>query len=127
MREGFEAWLLGRGGQHSHFRGDLDWSAMRILAAMRASFPELSGWQPGYVPMLEALRDGRGHSPAAAEKAGGSGRRRHRAAASPIASLSRRSMRPDGFSTTSRSRFSKVVPHDLLSFQIRGQRDPSLC
>ncbi len=70
LRDGFEAWLFGRGGQPSYFWGDLDWAGMRILAAMRASFPELSAWQPGYSQMLEALKRGHGHSPEAAEKQG---------------------------------------------------------
>lgn len=52
------------------FWGDLDWSGMRILAAMRSNFPEMQAWQPGYGPMLESLLEGHGHSPEAADKRG---------------------------------------------------------
>ncbi|OUM03023.1 hypothetical protein A8M77_08475 [Variovorax sp. JS1663] len=70
LRDGFKAWLFGKGTQPAYFWGDLDWAGMRILAAMRASFPGLTAWQPGYAPMLAALREGQGHSPEAAEKQG---------------------------------------------------------
>jgi len=43
---------------------------MRILAAMRTSFSDLIAWQTGYAAMLQALQDGHGHSPEAAEKQG---------------------------------------------------------
>lgn len=43
---------------------------MRILAALKGSFPELSSWQPGYAPVVEAINNGRGHSPEAADKQG---------------------------------------------------------
>lgn len=52
------------------FWGDLDWSGMRILAAMRNNFPEMQAWQPGYFPMLDSLLEGHGHSPEAADKRG---------------------------------------------------------
>lgn len=70
LRDGFKAWLFGKGTQPAHFWGDLDWSGLRILAAMRSSFPGLTVWQPGYGPMLLALLTGQGHSPEAAEKQG---------------------------------------------------------
>lgn len=70
LRDGFKAWLFGKGAQPAYFWGDLDWAGMRILAAMRASFPELTAWQPGYTPMLASLEQGHGHSPEAAEKQG---------------------------------------------------------
>jgi hypothetical protein len=53
-----------------YFWGDLDYAGMRILAAMRSSFPEMTAWAPGYAPMLAALLAGGGHSPEAAEKQG---------------------------------------------------------
>ncbi len=43
---------------------------MRILAAMRSSFPGLEAWETGYAPMLASLEQGQGHSPEAAEKQG---------------------------------------------------------
>ena len=43
-----------------YFWGDLDWSGMRILTAMRNKFPEMQAWQPGYSPMLESLLMGLG-------------------------------------------------------------------
>ncbi len=66
----FEAWLFGRGSMPVYFWGDLDYAGMRILAAMRSSFPEMTAWAPGYAPMLAALLAGGGHSPEAAEKQG---------------------------------------------------------
>jgi len=70
LRDGFRAWLFGKGTQPAYFWGDLDWAGMRILTAMRASFPDLTAWQPGYAPMLSALKEGQGHSPESAEKRG---------------------------------------------------------
>jgi hypothetical protein len=72
-RAQFEEWLAGDGsslGRAVHFWGDLDWSGMRILCAMRGSFPNLTAWQPGYCPMRDALLRGEGHSPEAADKSG---------------------------------------------------------
>jgi hypothetical protein len=70
LRDGFKAWLFGQGGQPAYFWGDLDWAGMRILAAMRSSFPGLEAWETGYAPMLASLEQGQGHSPEAAEKQG---------------------------------------------------------
>lgn len=66
----FEDWLFGGNTLPVFFWGDLDYAGMRILSAMRSTFPGLSAWQPGYTPMLAALLEGRGHSPEAAEKQG---------------------------------------------------------
>jgi hypothetical protein len=70
LKVAFEAWLFGRGTTPVYFWGDLDYAGMRILAAMRSTFPDLNAWTPGYAPMLTELLDGRGHSPEAAEKQG---------------------------------------------------------
>ena len=70
LRDGFEAWLFGKGSTPAFFWGDLDWSGMRILAAMRASFPGLTAWEPGYSAMLATLTEGMGHTPEAADKQG---------------------------------------------------------
>lgn len=72
-RARFEEWLAGNSGSSCapvYFWGDLDWSGMRILSAMRASFTGLEAWQPGYAPMRDALLRGEGHSPEAADKSG---------------------------------------------------------
>jgi hypothetical protein len=67
----FESWLFAKNiVLPVHFWGDLDWSGMRILAAMRNNFPDMQAWQPGYAPMLESLLEGHGHSPEAADKRG---------------------------------------------------------
>jgi hypothetical protein len=50
------------------FWGDLDFSGMRILSALKDTFPEITAWIPGYAPMLEALRANSGHTPEAAGK-----------------------------------------------------------
>jgi hypothetical protein len=70
LRDGFEAWLFGKDAIPAFFWGDLDWSGMRILSAMRASFFGLTAWEPGYSQMQAALMDGKGHSPEAADKQG---------------------------------------------------------
>lgn len=70
LRDAFEAWLFGKGNQPAYFWGDLDWSGMRILWAMRSSFHDLRAWEPGYAAMLAALTEGRGHTPEAADKQG---------------------------------------------------------
>jgi hypothetical protein len=72
-RARFEEWLTGdtvSATASAHFWGDLDWSGMRILCAMRGPFPDLTAWQPGYVPMRDALLRGEGHSPEASDKSG---------------------------------------------------------
>jgi hypothetical protein len=67
----FSSWLFAKNiAIPVWFWGDLDWSGMRILAAMRNNFPEMQAWQPGYGPMLKSLLEGHGHSPEAADKRG---------------------------------------------------------
>ncbi|SDP93028.1 hypothetical protein SAMN05216303_11151 [Rhodoferax sp. OV413] len=67
----FDSWLFTKNiAIPVWFWGDLDWSGMRILAALRNNFPEMQAWQPGYNPMLQSLREGHGHSPEAADKKG---------------------------------------------------------
>jgi hypothetical protein len=70
LRDDFEAWLFGKVTKPAYFWGDLDWAGMRILAAMRTSFPGLTAFEPGYTSMLAALSEGRGHSSEAADKQG---------------------------------------------------------
>ena len=68
----FEKWLFDNADQKApvYFWGDLDFAGMRILAAIRSTFPELVAWEPGYSLMLQELNAGRGHAPEAAEKVG---------------------------------------------------------
>ncbi|MGV3591871.1 MAG: Wadjet anti-phage system protein JetD domain-containing protein [Gammaproteobacteria bacterium] len=54
----------------AYFWGDLDFTGLGILKALRAILPRLQAWQPGYSALLERLLDGAGHSPAAAGKEG---------------------------------------------------------
>ena len=67
----FEAWLFATDVVLPvYFWGDLDWSGMRILAAMRKNFTEIKAWEPGYSVMRTALIAGEGHAPEAADKRG---------------------------------------------------------
>lgn len=52
------------------FWGDLDHAGMAILSSLRATFPSVQAWQPGYAPMLVRLDAGEGHVPAEARKGG---------------------------------------------------------
>lgn len=70
LRDGFEAWLFGKGSTPAFFWGDLDWAGMRILSAMRTSFAGLTAWEPGYSHMAATLAEGKGHAPEAADKQG---------------------------------------------------------
>jgi hypothetical protein len=69
-RDAFERWLYGEQQLPVFFWGDLDWSGMRILSTLRATFGEVGAWQPGYGPMREHLVAGGGHRPEAADKRG---------------------------------------------------------
>lgn len=66
----FEQWLFQGNQMPVYFWGDLDWSGMRILTTLRASFGDVEAWQPGYEPMRERLLAGGGHRPEAADKRG---------------------------------------------------------
>ncbi len=44
-----------------YFWGDLDYSGLAILKALKEPFPHLIAWQKGYQPMLERLAAGQGH------------------------------------------------------------------
>lgn len=50
------------------FWGDLDYSGMGILKALKQRYIEITAWQTGYEPMLQLLRQGKGHRPAMADK-----------------------------------------------------------
>ncbi len=51
-----------------YFFGDLDFSGMRILAALRQRFGEVNAWQPGYCYLLDRLTNGLGHSSQSADQ-----------------------------------------------------------
>lgn len=67
-RERFIEFWLGHRQLPSYFWGDLDFAGMAILAALKQVFPGVEAWQPGYQPMVEMLRDGRGHSSIGGDK-----------------------------------------------------------
>ncbi len=50
------------------FWGDLDFSGMAILKALRQRFTDVQAWPDGYEPLLQALNNGGGHSPGTADK-----------------------------------------------------------
>lgn len=64
----FQSWLGAEIDLPCWFWGDLDYSGMGILASLRNSFPEVGAWEPGYLPMWEALTRGEGHEPNSAKK-----------------------------------------------------------
>jgi len=64
----FIGWLRTGVKLPSWFWGDLDYSGMRILAALRDVFDDMEAWKPGYEPMLERLKNNEGHEPDAAGK-----------------------------------------------------------
>lgn len=66
--EAFKRWLNSDVLFPCAFWGDLDYSGMAILKALRTSFPNMVAWEPGYAPMLEKLMAGEGHAPEAANK-----------------------------------------------------------
>lgn len=67
----FERWWLDASPTDwpTWFWGDLDFSGMAILRALRSRFGDVHAWQPGYAPMLELLRADEGHEPDIADKA----------------------------------------------------------
>ena len=51
------------------FWGDLDYSGMAILKALRLRFGDVQAWPAGYAPLVQLLHGGDGHSPDTADKA----------------------------------------------------------
>lgn len=67
--ERFEsAWFEGDASVPLYFFGDLDWSGMGILVALRQRFPQISAWRPGYEPLRRYVEQGGGHLPQQARK-----------------------------------------------------------
>lgn len=60
----FEEWWFAEVSNSSpiYFWGDLDYSGMAILKALRQRFDLIEAWQPGYEPMLQQLHEGNGHT-----------------------------------------------------------------
>jgi hypothetical protein len=69
-RQPIESWWLD---QHDwpvplYFFGDLDFSGMQILAALRRRFGNVVAWQPGYAHLLARVLNGSGHTADEADK-----------------------------------------------------------
>lgn len=58
-----ERWWFGDGPPIGpcHFWGDLDFPGTQILKSLRQRFGDVTAWQPGYAPMVEALREAGGY------------------------------------------------------------------
>jgi hypothetical protein len=71
LQADFEAWWFDQGpsGWSAWFWGDLDFSGLGILKALRQRFGNVQAWRPGYTAMLRLLCEGRGHSADTADKA----------------------------------------------------------
>ena len=65
-----EAWWFTRQASEWPvcFWGDLDYSGMDILKALKQRFDEIHAWQPGYEVMLTFLQQQKGHRPVMADK-----------------------------------------------------------
>ncbi len=66
----FEAWWFERRppALPLRFFGDLDFSAMQILMALRKRFADVTCWQVGYAELLKRLLTDGGHQPDEADK-----------------------------------------------------------
>lgn len=68
-RSTFESWWFTHGdGLPAWFWGDLDYSGLAILKALRDRFGDVRAWEPGYAPMLRIIRNGGGHAREVADK-----------------------------------------------------------
>lgn len=63
-------WFDDRVPVRVYFWGDLDFSGMGILKALRSVFPQAICWQPGYEALLRILERDEGHFPTQAGKSG---------------------------------------------------------
>lgn len=67
----FENWWFDKTNNdnfESFFWGDLDYAGMAILKALKARFPQLEAWQPGYELLLKQLEAGHGHRAEVSDK-----------------------------------------------------------
>lgn len=59
----FESWwFYNSDNVRAWFWGDLDFSGMAILKALRQVFADTRAWEPGYAPLLTQIQQGRGHA-----------------------------------------------------------------
>ena len=67
----FEMWWFNQSqpGWPAWYWGDMDFSGMGILKALRERFGDVQAWQPGYAPMVQLVREDKGHSAVMAHKA----------------------------------------------------------
>lgn len=63
-------WLDATNVVNFYFWGDLDYSGMSILKALKQSFLNIVAWQLGYAPMIDILTNGGGHLPEHSSKTG---------------------------------------------------------
>lgn len=63
-----ENWLLGGEKWPVSFFGDLDYSGMQILDALRETFIDARAWRPGYALLADVIEQGGGHVPEQAAK-----------------------------------------------------------
>jgi len=70
MQEKLEAWWFAQQKNQwpVYFWGDLDYSGMGILKALKQRFTEVCAWPPGYDSMLQLLQQKKGHRPTMADK-----------------------------------------------------------
>lgn len=70
-KDAFRSWLENDSALlQPYFWGDLDFSGMWILKALRTRYRNMRAWEPGYTPMLEAVHRGEGHSVEDGDKSG---------------------------------------------------------
>jgi hypothetical protein len=64
VRYRFSAWWFGQEAREVRcwFWGDLDFAGMQILKSLRVRFGDVRAWEPGYAPMLQALRTRGSHA-----------------------------------------------------------------
>lgn len=70
-RHRFESWWFDSAASPPgpiYFFGDLDYSGMAILAALRQRFGDVRAWHPGYELLLKRIHNGNGHTAEATDK-----------------------------------------------------------
>ena len=67
----FDSWLRsGDSRRPVFFWGDLDYAGIDILKTLKAPFPQVRAWEPGYAMLLDRLHAGHSHAPEEARKGG---------------------------------------------------------
>ncbi len=68
-RATFESWWFAQSDDlPAWFWGDVDYSGLAILKALRCRFGDVRAWEPGYAPMLRFMQEGGGHTREVADK-----------------------------------------------------------